>query len=86
MSNLFGLPVSNATRFESSTFCGQSARNWGRNDGSMAGSIAPFPTLVKLYVLYLKDWQAEVPMVCPPVRNDKKKMLGYVEVFDETQK
>ena len=52
----------------------------------MAGSIAPFPTLVKLYVLYLKDWQAEVPMVCPPVRNDKKKMLGYVEVFDETQK
>ena len=51
----------------------------------MAGSIAPFPTLVKLYILYWKNRLAEGPMVCPPVRNERNKMLGYVEVFDETK-
>ena len=63
--NLFWLPVSSPTRLVASPFCGQSARNWGRKLGLIVGS-APFPVVVKLYSLYLKNWQAEVPMVWPP--------------------
>ena len=64
-SNLFWLPVSSPTRLVASPFCGQSARNWGRKLGLIVGS-APFPVVVKLYNLYWKNWQAEVPIVWPP--------------------
>ena len=64
-SNLFWLPVSSPTRLVASPCCGQSACNWGRKLGLIVGS-APFPVVVKLYSLYLKNWQAEVPMVWPP--------------------
>jgi hypothetical protein len=70
VSNLFGLPVSSPTRLVPSPFCGQSARSWGRKAASMVGS-APFPVVVKLYSLYLKNWQADVPMVCPPYNHKK---------------
>ena len=66
-----------ATRFEPSLYCGQSARSWGRNAELMDGSTAAFLTLVKLYILYRKNWQAEVPMVCPPIRK-RKKILPLV--------
>ena len=53
----------------------------------MDGSTAPFLTLVKLYNLYWKNWQSEVPMVCPPIRMRKKNVtFGYVKVFHEKKK
>ena len=72
-SNWFWLPVSNSTRLVVSPFCGQSACNWGRKLGLILGS-APFPVVVKLYNLFLKNWQAEVPMVWPPSHDINVKL------------
>lgn len=51
----------------------------------MEGSTAPFPTLVKLYILFWKNWQVEVAMACFPIRKREKKNVtfGHVKVFDE---
>lgn len=38
------------------------------------------PLAVKLYSLYLKNWQAEVPMVCPAVRRNERQRIKVVHV------
>jgi hypothetical protein len=46
----------------------------------MVGS-APFPAVVKLYNLYLKNWQADVPMVCPPYHHKKCIQFNYIYIY-----
>jgi len=53
--------VSNATLFLG-WFCGQISLRNGTNEGSMEGSVVP----LGLYILSAKNWQAVVPIVCPP--------------------
>ena len=70
-SNLFWLPMSNATRLDESPFSGQSARSCGRNERSIVGSG---PLLVKLYSLFLNDPQDVVPRVCAPVHRSIQQL------------